>query len=165
MKSLISLLLLGLLTFGSALAQNWEKSVLAVDEAYYRGDYLTAVKQNTKFAKKVTKKLGQNSDQYIIYSIKAARNNLAQGLLKDFDLHIDKAVSISQSVYGAESENHAKTLLDVANLQLQFGNYSRALSYVNNAESILEKSGEAPDALTARMDFYKASVFSTARPL
>ena len=104
MKKIATLFLLSVITLGSAFGQNWEKMVLGVDEPYYRGDYITAVKNNTKFAKKVTKKLGQNSDQYITYSLMAARNNLAQGLLKDFDLHIDKAVATSEVVHGPDSE-------------------------------------------------------------
>ena len=101
MKTIAQLILVILLV-QSVFAQNWEKDILAIDEAYNRGDYISAANLNEKFEKKVRKKLGEENEYMVIYAYKAARNNLANGYLNSFVQHIDKSIEWSKNVYGSD---------------------------------------------------------------
>ena len=75
-----------------ALAQKYDKFVDKVNVAYEAGDYVKAKKNNVKFRKKVTKKLGSQNNYVIEYYLMTARNDLAIGSLVAFNLNYIEAV-------------------------------------------------------------------------
>ena len=159
MKTIAQLILVILLV-QSVFAQNWEKDILAIDEAYNRGDYISAANLNEKFEKKIRKKLGEENEYMVIYAYKAARNNLANGYLNSFVQHIDKSIEWSKNVYGSDSKKHANLLIDVSGLWIKFGNYTKAESYLTQAENILKSQGEISGDNKVAIDFNYAAIYS-----
>ncbi len=156
----IAQLILAILFIQPVFAQSWEKDILAIDEAYNRGDYIGAANHNEKFEKKVKKKLGEENEYMVLFAYKAARNNLANGYLNSFVLHIDKAIELSKKIYGSDSKKHANLLIDVSGLWIKFGNFTKAESYLTQAENILKSQGEISGDDKVAIDFYNAAIYS-----
>ncbi len=157
MKKFASILLFFLI-FTNLNAQNWEKLVEAIDEAYYRGDYQGAAESNSKLKKNYEKKLGPDNKYAVIYLQKAARNNLAQGYLVDYELFVATTIAKSESVYGKDSKDHAYVLLEISSLYIDYGNFIKAENFLNEAEKILVSDSSVNEDDKVRIDFYKASI-------
>ena len=158
MKAAILLIIFSV--FSTTAFSQWQKYVEDIDAAYRAGDYIGASKNNSKFKKKLEKKLSGNNEWVVIYYLKAARNNQANGYLRDFESHITKALETSEKVFTITSEKHAYTLLDITDLFISYGNFTRALNSLEQAEEILENKGEISDDDRARMEFQYASIYS-----
>lgn len=143
----------------SAMAQNWEKMIVAIDEDYNRGDYLGAADRNAKFKKDVDKKLGDTHVYQVTYAMKAARNNLAQGYLVDFENYVGSAVAKSSAINGENSREHAYVMIDVSGMYIDYGNFILAENYLNKGQQILEASGGVTEDEQVLIDFNNASIY------
>lgn len=161
--SLLKISILFLILFSSvqiSFAQKWaDKSILKIDEAWEEGDYITAVKENIKFEKKLRKKVGAQSELMLVYYLKTARNNLANGYLKDFELNVDRSIDLSKRLNGETSDEYGLTLLEISKMLILAENYHRALEYLNQATDILSKSGELSEEYRPLIDLEYVAIY------
>ena len=141
-------------------AQKYDKFVDKVNVAYESGDYVKAKKNNVKFRKKVTKKLGSQNNYVVEYYLMTARNDLAVGSLVSFNLNYLEAVSLSEKVNTAQSAEHILVLNRVSNMLLQNGNPQQAASYIKLAQDYVDKIENNQD-VKAFTDLNSAAVYSS----
>jgi CHAT domain-containing protein len=155
---LVSLLVSAM--FSSAVGQaKYDKMVVKVNMAYVSGDYIKATKNNAKLKKKVEKKLGKENRYILAYYLMAARNDLANGLLHPFEQNIQQAINISTRVNKEGTPKHAFLLNRIAELLIQNGNVLQALTYVDEANLIVEQFADATD-LKAMTELNYAAIYS-----
>ena len=142
------------------LAQKYDKFVDKVNVAYESGDYIKAKKSNIKFRKKVTKKLGSQSNYVVEYYLMAARNDLAEGTLVGFNTNYIEAVSLSEKVNTEQSAEHILVLNRVSNMLLQNGNPQQAAVYIKLAQDYVDKIENNQD-IKAFTDLNSAAVYSS----
>jgi len=138
----------------------WDKTLDKADAYYKVGDYRKSIKTLTKFNKKVTKALGVDHDYIMRYNLQMAKNSLASGFLEDFTSRINETVAKSSIKFGSNTVEHAKVLLDAAQLYTIYGNYLTAKNYVYNAKNTLESSGKIEDNLSAKIQLTTAEIYS-----
>jgi len=142
------------------MAQNWEKDLAGIDEAFNRGDYLSASSLNEKFEKSVVKKLGDENQFMVEFLYKAARNNLANGYLVSFNHYLDQAIEMSSNVNRVDSREHTDLLINISRLYIRYGDFMKSLNYLEQAEAILNNLGEISGDDKAKIDFNKAAIYS-----
>jgi hypothetical protein len=140
--------------------QKYDKFVDKVNVAYEIGDYIKAKKNNLKFRKKVTKKLGSQNNYVVEYYLMAARNELANGELVDFNLNYVEAVSLSEKVNTVQSAEHILVLNRISNMLLQNGNPQQAAIYIKQAQDYVNKI-EDNEKIKAFTDLNSAAVYAT----
>jgi CHAT domain-containing protein len=132
-----------------------DKTLKQVDTYYSTGSFPKALKALKKF-KSGAEKLGAKSNYMVEYYVREARINLASGVLVDFEKSLDNALKSSIEIFGETSTNYATTLLDVADIYLEYGNYRISRDYIDKAESVLKKSNQLTEALTGRIALIKS---------
>lgn len=160
MKSFSSFLLCAAFCFLSlapAFSQNkkLDKSLKKIDGLYNGGAFEKALSGLNKF-KKSAEKLGPNNNYLLMAHIREAKINLALGVLTTFESSITNALNTSLAAYGDNSTSYAVTMLDVADIYLEYGNFRLSREYAEKAESILTKTSQMNDALKARIALTKA---------
>jgi hypothetical protein len=131
-----------------------------VNVPYETGDYLKAQKANTKLKKKVSKKLGVENAYIVKFHLMAARNDLALGLLNDFDNNIQQAVAMSERVHKALSAEHILVLNEVATMLLRNGNPNQAEAYIKLAQGDVGKIENNED-IKAFTDLNSSAIYAT----
>lgn len=151
------LLVLCVLTSASALAQNkkLDKALKKIDASYKSGAYSKAASGLKKF-RSGAEKMGPQSNYMVLYYIREARINLAQGILGGFDASVNNALTASATAFGEDSKMYATTLLDAADLYNQYGNYRIARSYVDKSQALLSKVGQPTEDEKAHMAIIEA---------
>ncbi len=138
---LISVLIFALLCCIPAIAQKkFDKQLAKADKSYNAGNYSKALKDLTKFKKKVTAKLGPNNAYMPGYYIREARTNLNAGNLTGFDASLTNAINASFTLNGDASNKHAAVLTDVAETYNQYGYYRLSREYLDKAVEINKKA-------------------------
>ena len=138
----------------------WDKYLDKADAYYEIGDYGKCTKTLAKFQKKVTKKLGANHEYQTRYSLLMAKNSLAAGFLGDFHVYIKQTVDNSISQNGDNTPDHARVLLEAAEIYTVYGNFLIAEEYVNKAKETLESSNQMDDNLDAKIQLTTAKIYS-----
>jgi CHAT domain-containing protein len=128
-----------------------DKSLKKVDKYYAEGNFPKASSGLVKVKKSVIAKSGQKSPYMPGIYIREARINLASGLLKDFDKTLNDALLSSSSIFGDNSTSYASTLIDVASIYNDYGNYRISREYVDRARDVLTKTNQLNDQLKARI--------------
>src|SRR5688572_20176663 len=128
-----------------------DKSLKKVDKYYAEGNFPKAGSGLLKVKKSIIAKSGQKSSYMPGIYIREARINLASGLLKDFDKTLNDALLSSSSIFGDNSTSYASTLIDVAAIYNEYGNYRISREYVDRAREVLSKTNQLNDQLKARM--------------
>lgn len=132
-----------------------DKSLRKVDAYYKAGSFSKALKALGKFKSGALKISGPN--QYMLeYYIREARINLAAGVVGGFETSLSSALTVSQAVYGETSMRYAGTMLDVAGLYMAYGNFRVAREYIENAETLLQKTDQPGEDMTGRIALLKA---------
>lgn len=145
------------LIFSPSFAQNkkLDKSLKKIDGLYNGGAFEKALSGLTKF-KKSAEKLGPNNNYLLMAHIREAKINLALGVLTNFETSINNALNTSLAAFGESSTSYAVTMLDVADIWLEYGNYRLSREYTEKAEGILKKTNQLNDALKGRIALAKA---------
>jgi hypothetical protein len=145
----------------ASLAQNkkLDKTLKKVDSYYNDGNYPKALKTLKKF-KAGALKLGTESNYIVDFYVREARLNLASGMLPAFEEDVNNATRTSAKIFGETSKNYATTLIDVADMYNEFGNYRIANDYIEKSKSILEKSAQMDDAIKAKIWMVKAETLT-----
>ncbi|MDH5474207.1 MAG: CHAT domain-containing protein [Cyclobacteriaceae bacterium] len=138
----------------------WEKSLYKADEYYDIGDYAKSIKSLSKFNKKASKKLGSDHEYLLQYQLQMAQNSLASGFLDDFTSRITETVASSSRKFGDNTVDHAKILLESAELYIVYGNFLIAENYVEEAKKTIESSGRIEDNLSAKIQLTTAEIYS-----
>ena len=156
----VSALFLIAILINPVFGQKYDKYVDKVNVVYETGDYVKARKNNIKFRKKVSKKLGSQNNYVVEYYLMAARNELAMGSLVDFNLNFIEAVSLSEKVNDEQSAEHIIVLNRVSNMLLQNGNPQQAADYIKLAQEYVDKIEDNED-IKAFTDLNSAAVYSS----
>jgi CHAT domain-containing protein len=145
-------LLLSLVTTAFVFAQNkkLDKTLKKVDAYYYSGNFPKAFKSLKKFRSGV-QKLGSPGNYMVDLHVREARLNLSSGSLPEFEEAVKNALLLSEKTYGVSSKSYVTTLLDVAELYNEYGNFRLAIGYCDTALEILSKSSLMDDAFKARV--------------
>ena len=128
-----------------------DKSLKKVDKYYAEGNFPKASSALVKVKKSIVAKSGLKSPYLPGIYIREAKLQLASGLLKDFDKTLNDALLSSTNIYGDNSTNYASTLIDVAAIYNDYGNYRISREYVDRARDVLTKTNQINDQLKARI--------------
>jgi CHAT domain-containing protein len=142
-------------TAASAQNKKLDKTLKKVDNYYNSGNLPKALKSLSKF-KSGALKFGAASNYLVEYYVREARLNIASGILTGFDESLNNALSTSEKTFGPTSTSYATTLIDVAELQNQYGNFRVSHEYLEKSRTILDKSGQLDDAFKARLALVKS---------
>ncbi|MBS1486711.1 MAG: CHAT domain-containing protein [Bacteroidetes bacterium] len=158
MKKFRHFLFFGLVlgTIGTWAQAKYDKMVKSAETAYEVGDYKKAISNIEKLKSKAFKKLGQQNQYTPIYYLYLAKYQLASGRLKDFETNIDLAISSSVVNYKENSEKHGQLLMNIAELHILNGSYSRALDFLGIAQKVLNAGAWMSDANKARISLLQA---------
>ena len=140
-----------------AISQNkkLDKSLQKADAYYKAGSFSKALKSLSKFRTEALKISAQNN--YVLaYYIREARLNLAIGVVDGFESSLQNALTTSKTVYGETSTSYATTMLDVAEIYIEYGNFRVAREYAEQAHTLLKKTDQLNEALDARVAIVKA---------
>ncbi len=132
-----------------------DKSLKKIDGLYNGGSFEKALNSLNKF-KKSAVKLGPNNNYLLMAQLREAKINLALGVLETFEGSLNDALNTSQAAYGESSTSYAVTMLDVADIYLEFGNFRLGREYIEKAEAILKKTNQLNEALKGRIALAKA---------
>ena len=139
------------------LAQNkkLDKSLQKADAYYKAGSFSKALKALSK-VKSSALKVSPHNHYLLAYYVREARINLAIGMVDGFEKSLDNALNTSKAVYGETSTGYATTMLDVAGIYNEYGNFRLAREFAENGENLLTKTDASEGALTARAALTKA---------
>lgn len=141
----------------AAFAQNkkLDKALKKADGYYKAGSFSKALKTMSKFKSGALKISAQNP--YVLaYHIREARINLAMGIVAGLDGSLSNALETSKAVYDENSAGHVNTILEVATIYLEYGNYRIARDYVSQAENIAGKFETPDEVLNGKIALVKA---------
>jgi len=150
--------LLCLVAFQPLFSQNkkFDKSLRKIDGNYAAGNFSKASSGLEKLKKSITAKMGpQNSYMQGLY-LREARINLAQGMLSNFETSLSNAIAASAATFGDNSTSYANTLIDVAEIYNEYGNYRVSREYLTKAKESLTKSNQMTDALKNKITLAEA---------
>ncbi|MBT1702159.1 CHAT domain-containing protein [Chryseosolibacter indicus] len=161
LRYLITAAVVLLLISQTALSQNkkLDKTLKKVDNYYNGGYFPKALKSLRKF-KGGALKLGTENDYMVQYYIREARINLASGIIAGFEASINNALATSERVHGSSNKSHVSTLIDIAELYNEYGNYRISIGYIEKARGIIEKLAEVDEGLRARMNLVRAETLT-----
>src|SRR5688572_6186216 len=143
--SLSVILCLIIIHAGYSQNKKLDKALKKADGYYKAGSFSKALKALTKFKAGALKISSQNN--YLLdYYIREARVNLAIGVVDGFDNSLGNALNTSKAVYGETSTSYANTLLDVSQIQNEYGNFRLARQYAQEAEALLKKTDQINEA-------------------
>lgn len=147
MKLIAVLMILCVLSVAVHAQSKFDKTLKKADKDYNAGNYAKALKTLAKYKKSI-----KGNQAYLPnYYSREARYNLAYGVLTNFDSNIANAISISGTVFGENTNNHASTLTDVAEIYNQYGYYRMAGDYAAKALAIVSSSETEVDMLKGRV--------------
>ncbi|HTF19919.1 MAG TPA: tetratricopeptide repeat protein, partial [Chryseolinea sp.] len=132
-------------------AQNkkFDKSLRKVDASYAAGSYSKAMSGLKKLRSSVVAKMGQQNPYMPGLYIREARINLESGMLEGFGSIVDAAINSSKAIYGETGVNYASTLVDVASIYNEYGNYRRSREYLEQAREVLSRNESGTEYLQA----------------
>lgn len=101
-------------------------------------------------------KADQNKTYLPAIYLREANINIAAGTLSGFENSLNNAISSSLSAFGETSTTYAETLIKVADVYNNYGNYRLARGYVDKALEVLTKNGQLNDQLKGQMALVEA---------
>lgn len=144
----------------SAQNKKFDKSLRKIDRDYAEGNFPKANSGLDKLRKSIIAKMGPKNPYMPGLYLREAKIDLASGLLKDFDKTLNDALLSSSSIYGDNSTSYASTLVDVAIIYNDFGNYRISREYVDRARDLLVSTNQLTDLLKARLALVEAEALT-----
>lgn len=150
--------LLTIVVLQPTFAQNkkFDKSLKKIDDAYAAGSFEKATSSLKKLRASIIKKMGQTNPYMPGLNMRQAKLNLALGVLLDFDKSLDDAIKSSLDAYGENSTQYALTMLEVAAIYNEYGNYRVAVEYIEKSKAILTRTEQMDEAMGGRMALVEA---------
>ena len=149
------------LSISASFGQNkkLDKTLKKVDGYYYSGNFPKAFSALKKFKGGVDK-LGSPGNYMVDFHVREARLNLSSGSLPAFEKAVENALALAEKTYGISSKSYVTTLLDVAELHNEYGNYRATINLTEKAKDILTKSSLMDDAYNARLVLISAEALT-----
>jgi CHAT domain-containing protein len=137
----------------TTLAQNkkFDKSLKKIDGYYAAGELEKASSALRKLKSSISSKMGASNPYMPGLLIREARINLTMGSLAEFDKAMQAALKESKQVFGENSNNYAKDLLQVAEMYNEYGNFRIARDYVEQSKAILSKTQDIEESLKGKI--------------
>lgn len=139
----------------SAQNKKIDKSLKKIDGYYASGNFSKASSGLQKLKKSVTSKMGAQNPYMPGLYLREGRINLAIGVIGDFESTLNSALSSSEIAFGDNSATYANTMIDVAEIYNQYGNFRLSREYLDKAEASLKKSGQMTDVFKHRIALVK----------
>jgi CHAT domain-containing protein len=151
-------ILLVALTATPVLSQNkkFDKSLKKIDGYYAAGELEKASSSLKKLKASVSSKMGASNAYMPGLLMREARINLTMGSLPEFEKSMESALAESMKIFGENSNNYAKDLLEVAAMYNEYGNFRIAREYIEKAKVILSKTAEIEEPMKARIALIEA---------
>jgi CHAT domain-containing protein len=142
----------------NASAQNkkFDKAIKKIDGYYASGELEKAASSLKKLKSSVTSKMGASNTYMPGLYMREARINLTLGELQNFDKLLETALNESRSTFGENSNNYANSLLQVASMYNEYGNFRIAREYIERARGILSKTAEIEEPVKAKIALIEA---------
>ena len=155
---MLVIIFFGQLTF----AQNkkFDKSLRKIDRYYAEGNFPKANSGLDKLRKSIIAKMTVKNPYMPGLFLREAKIDLASGLLKDFDKTLNDALLSSNAIYGDNSTSYASTLVDVAVIYNDYGNYRISREYVDRARNLLVSTNQLTDLLKTRLSLVEAEALT-----
>jgi CHAT domain-containing protein len=133
-----------------------DKSLKKIDGYYAAGELEKAISALKKLKSSVASKMGASNPYMPGLLVREARINLTMGTLSEFDKALESALKESKTTFGENSDNYANTLLQVAEMYNEYGNFRIAREYVEMSKNILSKTAEINEGQKARIALIEA---------
>lgn len=153
-------LLLTLFTFAAFSQAKYDKMLKKADDLYNQGSFDKASSAYSKFKKKTASKLGAQNKYLSTFYLREARLNLATGLLTNFDLNLTNALTASTVSDGNSSLAFSSTLLEVAELFNEYGNYRQARQLTDTVSNHIVNNGLLDEGLKAKVFLIRAEAMT-----
>jgi hypothetical protein len=152
------LIVLVSLTASPVFAQNkkFDKSLKKIDGYYASGELEKASSSLKKLKSSVSSKMGPSNPYMPGLLMREARINLTMGTLPEFDKALESALTESKNTFGETSNSYATSLLQVAEMYNEYGNFRIAREYVEKSRSILSKTAEIDEPTRAKIALIEA---------
>ncbi|MBA4058136.1 MAG: hypothetical protein C0490_25695, partial [Marivirga sp.] len=140
--------------------KKFDKSLKKVDSYYASGSFSKASSSLQKLKKSITAKMGQQNTYMPGLYIREAHINLASGVLDGFDKTLDNAIASSLATFGENSANYAATMIDIAEIYNEYGNYRISREYLAKAKDLLNKTNQQSDYIKGRIALAEAEAMT-----
>lgn len=156
-KLSLTLILLFLCSL-TGISQNkkFDKTLRKIDSYYASGNFLKASSSLAKLKSSAVSKLGRTNPYMPGLALREAKIKLAMGMLTDFDATLTSAMNEAASAFGDNSNAYANTLIEVAAMYNEYGNYRIAREYIRKAEDVLGKTADIEKPTKAKLDLIEA---------
>lgn len=131
--------------------KKFDKSLSKIDARFNAGSFSKASSGLQSLKKSVVAKMGQQNTYMPGLYIREARITLALGMFEGFDKALENALASSLATFGENSANYASTMIDVAEVYNEYGNYRISREYCVKAREQLTKTNQLNDNLNARI--------------
>lgn len=140
--------------------KKFDKSLKKVDSYYASGNLSKASSGLQKLKKSVVAKMGQQNTYMPGLYIREARINLSAGMLEGFDNIVANAINSSLNIFGENSASYANTLIDVAAIYNEYGNYRLSREYLTKAKESLIRVSQDTAYINARLIMTEAEAMT-----
>jgi CHAT domain-containing protein len=155
-------LILSLIAFQPLFSQNkkFDKSLKKVDSYYASGSFSKASSSLQKLKSSIIAKMGQQNSYMPGIFIREAHINLASGVLDGFDKTLDNALASSLATFGENSINYASTMIDIAEIYNEYGNYRLSREYLTKAKEQLTRTNQESNYIKGRIALAEAEAMT-----
>ncbi|MFY0652721.1 MAG: CHAT domain-containing protein [Cyclobacteriaceae bacterium] len=143
------------ISFGQS---KWEKILDKADDDYEIGNYEDARGKIKNLKKESIKSYGANSNYFAMAMVLEAKYDVALGILKNVSTTLDSAITMSESVSGVSSVEHAFILRDAAEVWILYGNYQKAGDLLDSSYGIMDDLGVMNEDAQAGIDVMRAEI-------
>lgn len=140
--------------------KKFDKSLKKVDSYYASGSFTKAGSSLLKLRKSIVAKMGQQNTYMPGLYILEAHINLASGVLDGFDKTLDNAIASSLATFGENSANYATTMIDIAEIYNEYGNYRISREYLEKAKVLLNRTNQQSDYIKGRIALVEAEAMT-----
>jgi tetratricopeptide (TPR) repeat protein len=100
--------------------------------------------------------MGQQNTYMPGLYVREARITLALGMFEGFDKALENALASSLATYGENSTSYASTMIDVAEVYNEYGNFRLSREYTAKAKELLTRTNQLNEHLNARIGLVEA---------
>ena len=157
----ISLFILCLTFASQGIAQKkWDKKITKAEALYDKGDIAKAISAMNKFNKSSTKKLGADNRYVPLYHLRIAKYNLGAGLLRNYEVSLEAALTRSAAIHHEGSFQDAMIKLEAAEICFQNGSFNYGKELLTKSKNTFDTSKLTTPLLRSRWNLSMAEALS-----
>ena len=141
---------------GHAQNKKFDKSLKKVDDYYAAGNLPKASAGLKKLKSSIVAKMGASNTYMPGLHVRQARIDLASGILVDFDKTLTSALTEAMTTFGENSNTYGNTLIQVADIYNEAGNYRIAREYITKAREVLTRTADIDKSLEGQIALVEA---------